>query len=138
MGVEPRLRRRHADDLLQVRRYLWEDVTSASMASDDARTVLGRLAGAHAGEDGSEEATPATDYGVTIERATAALDDLDAAAAFVADGGLHRLEEAVERAEVDLSDRATAGRETLRQFRALKAAARSDAEAMDDGIARRE
>lgn len=96
------------------------------MASDQAKRVLARLAGNHSTEV-AEESTPptATGYGGVIEEATAALEDIEAAAEFVDEGGIERLEDAVERAESDLSERAREGRETLRTYRTFRAVAGS-------------
>lgn len=103
------------------------------MTGEDVRAVLGRLAGVETGTETSGEALPDTAYGTTIERARAALDDLDAAADFVEDGGLERLEAAVSRAESDLSGSAAAGRETLEAFRTFRAVARGiQAEGSED------
>lgn len=95
------------------------------MASDRARRALARLAGEHFGETAEESAPPtATAYGGIIAEATAALEDIEAAAEFVDGGGLDTLERAVERAEGDLSERARQGRETLGAYRAFRAVAR--------------
>ncbi len=80
---------------------------------------------------GGEEPSPddaGGEYRETIERADAAVDDLDAAAAFVEDVGLAELERAVARAETDLRATASDGRAALSAFREFRAAARSDAE----------
>lgn|GEM_PF-1530537 len=59
----------------------------------------------------------------TIERATAALDDLEAATQFVENGGLSELERAVEAAARSVSACAERGQETLAEYRRFRAAA---------------
>jgi len=95
------------------------------MGKHDARALLERLAGHGAHEDGSDP-PPVTEYRETIERATAALENVETAAEFVDDGGLDRLETALEHAEADLSDCASEGREALRAYRAFQKAARGE------------
>ena len=70
---------------------------------------------------------PVTDeYTTVIARAVDATDDLDAAVTFLEDTGLERLEAAVERAEAEVSGKATAGRDALAAFRRYRAVARGD------------
>ena len=68
----------------------------------------------------------AADHRETIETATAALEDIEAAAAFVDDGGLAALEAAVAAAERSVSAAAADGRETLAAYRRLAAALSGD------------
>ncbi|WP_226012494.1 hypothetical protein [Halomicrobium salinisoli] len=77
---------------------------------------------------GREEPSPddaGGEYRETIERADAAVDDLDAAAAFVEEVGLAELERAVARAETDLSATASDGRAALSAFREFREVAHS-------------
>jgi hypothetical protein len=66
----------------------------------------------------------AHDHAAVVAEATAALEDLHAAAAFVDDDGLARLRRAVDRAD-DAGDEAVAdrGREALDAFRRCRRAA---------------
>jgi len=96
----------------------------------DEATVKARLrALADTDETDRSDATPTAlqaEHRETIERATDALDDLAAAAAFVDDGGLADLERAVEAAEESVSAASQRGRETLAAYRRYRAAASGD------------
>lgn len=74
------------------------------------------------GQAADEQPQP-TDYRAVIERAVAATEDVDAAAAFVESVGLDGLERAVERAEREVSGLADDGREALATFEAYRVAA---------------
>ncbi|SFS01292.1 hypothetical protein SAMN05216559_2476 [Halomicrobium zhouii] len=97
------------------------------MSDDAVRRALANLA--HSADSESEtvdvsgpDEQPGT-YRKTIERASAAVEDLDAAAAFVEDGGLSELERAVEQAEQSVSACAEDGRRALAAFREFRDAA---------------
>lgn len=95
----------------------------------DEATVKARLEALATSSETTEEDPAdalAVDHRETIERATAALDDLERAAAFVEDGGLAALEEAVDTAERSVSAVAADGRETLAAYRRLEAALSGD------------
>jgi hypothetical protein len=102
------------------------------MAQDDARRLLGALAGDGPTDDGTDTPGEADEYARTIDRATSALEDVEAAATFVAEGGLEGLEAAIERAERDLSEAATRGRSTLEAYREYRAVARGREESRED------
>ncbi|PSP93222.1 hypothetical protein BRC91_10420 [Halobacteriales archaeon QS_4_62_28] len=95
--------------------------------SDEAtvKATLRALAGETNGET-RDSSIPDSGYRETIERATTALDDLDAAAAFVEDGGIDELKAAVEAAEQSVSASASDGLETLEAYRTFRAAAADD------------
>lgn len=80
-----------------------------------------------AGEQ-SEPTESVTSYRAVIERAVAATEDLDAAAAFVESVGLDRLETAVGRAEREVSGLAADGREALATFERFRVAAQGSVE----------
>jgi len=61
-----------------------------------------------------------------VDRATTALDDLDAASAFLEQHCIGDLERAVETAEQSVSGCAQQGRETLAEYRRLRDAASAD------------
>lgn len=95
----------------------------------DEATVKERLEALATSSETTEEEPAdalAVDHRETIERATAALDDLDTAATFVDDGGLAALEAAVDAAERSVSAVAADGRETLAAYRRLGAAVSGD------------
>ena len=80
------------------------------------KRALARLAGG--GADRTDDPRE------TIERAVEATEDVDTAAAFVADGGLERLDAAVRSAERDgRFELARRGRRASDAFRAFRAAA---------------
>jgi|GEM_PF-2845140 len=97
------------------------------MSDDAVRRALANLAHSVDSESetvdvsGSDE-QPAT-YRETIERANAAVDDLDAAAEFVEEDGVEELERAVERAEQSVSACAEDGQRALVAFREFREAA---------------
>ena len=66
------------------------------------------------------------DYQTIIDSAEQALDDIDAAAAFVDAGGLAALDEAVVAAESQVSGAADKGRRAREAFEAFQAAAVGD------------
>lgn len=96
------------------------------------KSVLARLANGEGPIDGQadELTTPRTGsparYRRVIETASAATQDLEVAAEFVADGGIERLEAAVEHAEREVSSCADEGREALETFREYRRAADGD------------
>ena len=95
----------------------------------DEATVKARLrALATTSQESDDEPTDAVDadHRRLIEEATAALDDLDRAAAFVDDDGVPALEAAVAAAERSVSTVAGDGRETLAAYRRLAAAVSDD------------
>jgi len=67
-------------------------------------------------------------YQRVIERAVAATEDVEAAAEFVDDIGLDRLEDAVDRAEHEVSGLAEDGREALVTFERFRVAAQGPVE----------
>lgn len=71
----------------------------------------------------SERADVSADYRAVIERAQAATEDIEVAAAFVESGGLERLEQAVTQAEREVSGLAEDGRAALATFERFRAAA---------------
>lgn len=108
--------------------------------SDQVKAALAALAegresdtdGATAKDGATATATPTgaenDDYRRIIDRAAAATDDVELAAEFVESTGVERLREAVERAEQEVSGRATAGREALDAFERYRLAARAPPE----------
>lgn len=68
----------------------------------------------------------ADDYRAVIERASAATDDLDAAAAFTEEIGVDALDAAVQQAEREVSALADDGRAARSAFRRYRDAARND------------
>lgn len=84
---------------------------SRSSDAEAARAFLRRLAGA--------------DEGAVIDRANAAVDDVDAAVAFVEDVGLDDLERAVQAA--DDPTRRARGERALGEFRRFRRAAAGEA-----------
>jgi hypothetical protein len=102
--------------------------------SERAKEALAALAD---GETGSDDTSPTAerastgpragaggaDYRAVIERATEATRDIEAAAEFVETVGLDRLETAVERAEREVSERASEGRAALATFERFRVAA---------------
>ncbi|WP_262175708.1 hypothetical protein [Haloarcula laminariae] len=91
----------------------------AALADGETRSAAPAVGDA---ETDDEHRAPA-DYRSVIERATAATEDVDAAAAFVESVGLERLERAVERAERGVSGLADDGREALAAFERFRVAA---------------
>jgi len=103
--------------------------------SEQVKAALAALADgetAGSGNDGGESAanprdvgpeTEAADYRAVIERAVRATDDIEAAAEFVASGGLEELEAAVETAEHEVSGLAAEGRGALAAFERFRVAA---------------
>jgi len=81
-----------------------------------------------ASETASERVDASADYRAVIERARAATEDIEAAAAFVGEVGLDRLEEAVAQAELEVSGLAEDGRAALETFERFRAAAAGLAE----------
>ena len=80
------------------------------------------------GDETGASARPAcgadpADYRTVIERAVAATEDIEAAAAFVESVGLDGLESAVEQAEREVSGLAAEGREALATFERYRVAA---------------
>jgi hypothetical protein len=95
----------------------------------DEATVKARLRALATTSERSEDGPTGaldTDHQQTIEEATARLEDVEAAAAFVDDGGLAALEDAVAVAERSVSTVAGEGRETLAEYRRLAAAVSGD------------
>ena len=93
------------------------------MAETDARQFLAALAGRTADRTGDEIAATDASYGSPIERAVAATEGFESATVFLAAHDLDDLEDAVERAENDLSARAEEGRGALETLRRLRTAA---------------
>jgi len=89
------------------------------------KATLRALAGEASGEK-RDDSIPDSGYRETIERATTALDDLDAAATFVEEEGIDELEAAVEAAEQSVSACASDGRDALEAYREFRAAAAGD------------
>lgn|GEM_PF-997320 len=75
------------------------------------------------GQVAPEQRGATTDYRAVIERAVAATEDVEAAAAFVDSVGLDRLEAAVSAAEREVSGLAADGRAALATFERFRAAA---------------
>ncbi|KAA9396829.1 hypothetical protein Har1130_03170 [Haloarcula sp. CBA1130] len=88
-----------------------------------ATRVADREDDSSAGRMESHETGGDADYRTVIERATEAIDDVDAAVAFVETVGVGRLEAAVEQAEHEVSGLADEGRAALRAFRRYRDAA---------------
>ena len=99
------------------------------MSDDAVRRALAALA-CTTSIDGEEAVPPATDtaesFHETIERATAATRDVEAAAEFVDGGGLDALDRAIDCAERSVSSSATAGRRARTTFREFREAAAGD------------
>jgi len=97
------------------------------MSDDAVRRALASLARSAGSEPGNADdsatAHQCETYRETIERATTAVQDLDAAVTFVEDGGVEELERAVERAEQSVSACAEDGARALEAFRAFREAA---------------
>jgi len=81
-----------------------------------------------AGQTSPGQDDVAVEYRRVIERAVAATDDIEAAAAFVESVGLDGLERAVERAEREVSGLAADGREALATFERYRTAAEGSIE----------
>ena len=90
-----------------------ESATKRPMPSADEQTAGERAAGTD----------PSADYHAVIERAVAATEDIEAAAAFVESVGLAGLEAAVRRADREVSGLAADGREALATFERYRVAA---------------
>lgn len=94
------------------------------MTDTDARRLLAVLAGdGDAAEADRRPAMTGTEYRALIDRATAATEDLESATKFIAEHDLTALEDAIERAESDLSAHGESGRDALDQLRELQSAA---------------
>jgi hypothetical protein len=97
------------------------------MSDEAVRRALANLARSSGSEPVSKEQSSRSDrdetYRETIERATAAVEDVEAAAAFVEAGGLTELELAVERAEESVSACTVEGQRALAAFREFATAA---------------
>ena len=91
----------------------------------DQQTDSGRGTGADQQTDSGRRtgADRPTEYRAIIERASNATDDIDAAAAFVEEIGVTRLETAVAEAEREVSGLADDGRVALAAFERFRAAA---------------
>lgn len=100
------------------------------MSNDAIRRALASLAAPTSSEPGTGEQSPTSDqhgtYRETIERATAAVDDVEAAAQFVEDVGVDELKQAVEHADRSVSACADDGRHALAVFRDFKEAAEGE------------
>lgn len=93
------------------------------MSDDAIRRALARLARSSGSAPGVDDLTSTGErrtFRETIDRATTATGDLDAAAAFVDEVGVEELERAVERADQSVSGYASDGREALRAFREFR------------------
>ena len=90
------------------------------------KAKLRRLAAAD--EDDEPRDSPSLDsaHREIIDRATAGLDDLEAAVAFLEDDGVAALERAVDAAERSVSGCAKRGREALIEYRRFRAAVSGD------------
>lgn len=97
------------------------------MSDDAVRRALDCLAHSECPGRENDESPPSTDprptFRETIERATAAIDDVEAAAQFVEDVGLDELEQEIELAERSVSTCADDGRRALTAFREFREAA---------------
>lgn len=94
------------------------------MTDTDARRLLAALAGDGGAAEAERRPTRnGTEYRTLIDRAVAATEDFESATAFLAEHDLTALEDAVERADADLSARGESGREALERFRGLRDAA---------------
>ncbi|MFB6073506.1 MAG: hypothetical protein ABEJ89_00680 [Haloarculaceae archaeon] len=91
--------------------------------TEQVRAVLAALAD---DETPEPEPAPSSDYRTVIEEGVAATRDLEAAAAFVEEGGIERLEAAVRQARREVSDCAEPGAAALDAFREFRRAAAGD------------
>jgi len=90
----------------------------------DVRAALGALATGDCGS-GTDDRADSRPVSTAIDDATAALDDVRAAAAFVEDGGLTRLRRAIDRADRRGDDAAARrGRNALAAIERCRRAAR--------------
>jgi len=100
---------------------------AALAAGDGDASVTDEPASARTGS-GAVVSDEHAEYRQIIDRATAATDDIEAAAEFVDSTGLDQLREAVNRAEREVSGLATEGRAALDAFERYRLAAKGPPE----------
>ena len=93
--------------------------------TEQAKTALAALADDDTATDGDSEQQSEVAQRV-IDRAVASRDYIEAAAIFLEEVGLSRLDRAVEHAERELRHRAAAGREARAAFERYREAAAAD------------
>jgi hypothetical protein len=102
----------------------WRTVSEANREPGETREpAADEMLTPESGPTVIREADGDAEYRLVIERAVAATEDIDAAAAFVESVGLDRLEAAVETAEREVSGLVAEGREALVTFERFRVAA---------------